>query len=79
MKRTLITVVATCLFSLSASAQNKLTGREIYRVNHEAVVQINVGEFFSGDGFLISSDGIVATANHVVATDIPTSANTPPT
>jgi S1-C subfamily serine protease len=68
MNKTLITIVATCLFSLSAGSQDKLTSREIYRINHEAVVQINVGEFFSGDGFLISSDGVVATANHVVAT-----------
>ncbi len=68
MKRTLITVVFTCLFSLSASSQHNLTSGEIYRINHDAVVQINVGNFFSGDGFLISSDGIVATANHVVTT-----------
>jgi S1-C subfamily serine protease len=68
MKTTLIASVITCLFSLSASAQNKLTSGDIYRLNHEAVVQINVGESFSGDGFLISSDGIIATANHVVAT-----------
>jgi S1-C subfamily serine protease len=66
MKRTLTTVVVACLFSLSASAQTKLTSGEIYRINHDAVVQINIGNFFSGDGFLISSDGIVATANHVV-------------
>jgi len=68
MKRTLIAIVVACLFSLSASAKDQMTSGDIYRINHDAVVQINVGEFFSGDGFLVSSDGIVATANHVVAT-----------
>jgi hypothetical protein len=68
VKKTLIAAVTTCLFSLGACAQNNLPNREIYRLNRETVVQINVGESFSGDGFLISNDGIVATANHVVAT-----------
>ena len=44
-----------------------LTSREIYRVNRDAVVQIEAGDEF-GNGFLVSGDGIIFTANHVVAT-----------
>jgi S1-C subfamily serine protease len=45
-----------------------LTGKEIYGINREAVVQIGIGNQFSGDGFLVPDDGIVVTANHVVTT-----------
>jgi S1-C subfamily serine protease len=51
-----------------AKAQNVLTGKEIYRTNCKAVVEIGVGGNFSGAGFIISADGIIMTANHVVAT-----------
>jgi S1-C subfamily serine protease len=70
MKRTLVPVVAACL-SLGAYAQNVLTGKEIYRINCGAVVQIQTkdGTFEGlGVGFITSADGIVMTANHVVTT-----------
>lgn len=66
MKSALALFLATCL-SLSAKAENTLTGKEIYRINCKAVVQIKSGNEF-GVGFIVSPDGIIMTANHVVAT-----------
>jgi S1-C subfamily serine protease len=66
MRRTLAFVVVS-LLSFSANAQDVLTGKEIYRINCESVVQINTNEGF-GVGFITSANGIVATANHVVTT-----------
>lgn len=67
-KRAWLLVVAICLLSLSAKSQNVLTGKEIYRINCGAIVQVYVNEFFSGVGFIVSGDGLIMTANHVVTT-----------
>ena len=67
MKRALTLVVTAWLLSLFANAQNVLTGKEIYRINCKAVVQIKTNEGF-GVGFIVSSDGTIMTANHVVTT-----------
>src|SRR5579862_2986512 len=56
------------LLATRTSAQNLLTGKEIFGTNCKAVVQIYVGGQFSGVGFIISKDGVITTANHVVTT-----------
>jgi Trypsin-like peptidase domain len=68
MKRTFVLISSLCIFTVRACGQDSLTGREIYRANKDAIVQIGIGKAFSGDGFIISADGIIVTANHVVAT-----------
>lgn len=67
MKRALVFVITFWFLSLSANAQNALTGKEIYRVNCKAVVQIRAGDEL-GVGFIVSADGLIMTANHVVTT-----------
>jgi V8-like Glu-specific endopeptidase len=67
MKRTALLVASLGIFVIKANAQNPLTGKEIYRVNCKAIVQIKTSEEM-GVGFIISSDGLIMTANHVVTT-----------
>jgi S1-C subfamily serine protease len=59
-------LTVACL-QLVANAQNVLTGKEIYRTDCKAVVQIHTEDGF-GVGFIVSSDGAIMTANHVVTT-----------
>lgn len=69
MKRTLSIVVCLLVFAIAANAKKVLTGKEIYRVNCKAIVQIYAnGTVFRGVGFMTSSDGLIITANHVVTT-----------
>jgi S1-C subfamily serine protease len=68
MKTTLVLLFDLFLFTGIADAQNLLTGKEIYRTNCKAVVEIGVNGKFSGAGFIVSADGIIMTANHVVTT-----------
>jgi S1-C subfamily serine protease len=51
----------------AAHSQNVVTGKEIYRINRDAIVQILAGDEF-GNGFVVSEDGVIFTANHVVTT-----------
>ena len=67
MKRALI-FVSVCVLIVSANAQKVLSGKEIYRINCETVVQIYVNNIFSGTGFIASANGFVMTANHVITT-----------
>lgn len=67
MKIALI-LLASWIFPVPANAQKVLPGKEIYRANCKAVVQIYVNGNFSGNGFIASADGIVMTANHVATT-----------
>ena len=55
------------MFIDGAWAQNVVSGKEIYGINRDAVVQIKAGNEF-GNGFIVSADGEIFTANHVVAT-----------
>jgi S1-C subfamily serine protease len=50
-----------------AWCQNALTAGEIYRTDHDSVVEIQAGNAF-GNGFIVSANGIIVTANDVVAT-----------
>jgi S1-C subfamily serine protease len=68
MKRTLVLMTIIWFFSLPTQPPNMLTGKEIYRINCGAVVQIKTEEGDFGVGFLVSSDGKIMTANHVVTT-----------
>jgi len=68
VKRTLVLVVAACFLSLSASAQNVLTRKEIYRASCKSVVQIQTAGGGFGVGFIVSPDGLIMTANHVITT-----------
>jgi len=71
MKRTSAFVVIAAFCSASwimATPKHVLTGKGIYDANREAIVQIGIGNNFSGDGFIISANGLIVTANHVVAT-----------
>lgn len=67
MKKVLL-LVAISFLSLNTHAQKSLPSREIFESNRSAIVQIGIGDIFSGNGFIVSSDGIILTANHVVAT-----------
>jgi S1-C subfamily serine protease len=68
MKIALVLVASFLILAVSTNAQNVLTRKEIYNTNRDAVVQIYVGDNFSGTGFIVSADGTIVTANHVVAT-----------
>jgi S1-C subfamily serine protease len=68
MNKILVLVCTACLLSCTTHAQKSLTSREIYQANQGAIVEIGLGNNFSGNGFLVSSDGVILTANHVVAT-----------
>lgn len=51
----------------AAYSQNSLTTGEIYRTDHDSVVEIQAGNEF-GNGFIVSANGIIVTANDLVAT-----------
>lgn len=67
MKITLALLFGLFMFAGIADTEKLLTGKEIYGVNCDAVVQILADGTFS-NGFIVSADGIIMTANHVVAT-----------
>ncbi|MCU1270603.1 MAG: serine protease [Acidobacteriaceae bacterium] len=62
-----LTLIAFWFLIPATFAQNALTGKQIYRTNCKAIVQIRTEEGF-GAGFITSGDGIITTANHVVTT-----------
>ncbi|HXH49675.1 MAG TPA: serine protease [Terriglobia bacterium] len=65
--RVSISILAIWAFSINATAQHVQTGKEIYRANRDAIVQVYAGNEL-GNGFIVSPDGIIVTANHVVTT-----------
>ena len=66
MKGILTVLSFACLIS-ATYCQTHLTGKDIYRTNCGAIVQIFAGNEL-GVGFITSADGQIMTANHVVAT-----------
>lgn len=67
MKRTLSLLFILYIIHIAYS-QKVVSHGEIYKSHQGAVVGIDLGKFFSGNGFIVSADGIIFTANHVVAT-----------